>query len=384
MDGQRTWTQPDGGGRPSNTAPSGSGGSVPRLLNAGVDSLYLSARGEVRETFVPLLEARARAEAMGEAVAWGEVGGFAFEVMPYARYGYRVLLECAEFSLYATDAANRPTVRVELRSDYIQTVGVDQAWRAAMDVATTVVGTPLQDVKVARLDLFADFGGWRLWRSDWAGLVSRAKVRAIGEPEPGGIETYQVGITPLLVRLYRKDIEVRERGGFASVFWDGYTGPVVRVEVQASPEHLRMYRFGSVDEALRSCGDVWRYGTGEFLRFCVPKEGRPKTWPLRPEWEEVQRVGFERFPHSGVVPEAIWTGDRERVRRILYGCLTSLGAFDGIRELSLMLRSLPDEVSGIAQRKDFAREVDRRHRKHSRWARGRSVHSAPGQRGRGT
>ena len=356
---------------------------MPRLLNAGVDSLYLAARGEVEGTFGPLREARAKADAVGEPVAWGEVFGFALEVMPFARYGYPVLLECAEFSLYATDRANRPTIRLELRSAYIQTVGVDRAWRTGIQAAESVVGAALHDVKVARLDLFADFADWCLWRSDWDGLVSRAKVRAIGEPEPGQVETYQVGTTPLLVRLYRKDIEVRDRGGFAPVFWGGEKGPVVRVEVQASPEHLRKYRFGSVEEALASCGDVWRYAVTEFVKLCAPAEGPRDAWPVRPEWQLVRQVGFERFPHSGLVPEAIWSGDRERIRRLLYGCLTSLGALDGIRELPVMLGLLPKEVGELALQKSFAGEVERKHRKHSRWARERNVHSAPASAGAG-
>ena len=108
-----------------------------------------------------------------------------------------------------------------------------------------MVGVPLGNVAVARLDLFADFADWCLFRSDWAGLMTRAKVRAIGEPASGEVETFQIGTSPLLVRLYRKDIEVRDKGGFAPVFWGGYTGPVVRVEVQVSPEHLRKYGFPS-------------------------------------------------------------------------------------------------------------------------------------------
>lgn len=64
---------------------------MPRLLVAGVDSLYLSARAaEVSKKFEGLVELRATAAATESPVAWGEVDGHAFEVMPFARYGYRV------------------------------------------------------------------------------------------------------------------------------------------------------------------------------------------------------------------------------------------------------------------------------------------------------
>lgn len=346
-----------------------------RLLKAGVDSLYVSARGNVKETFEPLRDVRARADVTGEPVPF-QVDGFGFDVLPYSRYGYRVLLECADFLLYATDAENRPTVRLELRSSYIQTVGVDEAWRGALSVASSVAGAPLDSATVARLDLFADFADWRLLRSDWAGLITRAKVRAIGEPAPGEVETFQIGTSPLLVRLYRKDIEVRAKGGFAPVFWGGYRGPVVRVEVQASPDHLRKFGFASVGAALASCGDVWRQATSEFVELRVSQEAPREVRPLRAEWDEVRRVGFEEFPHSGLIPQIIWAGDRDRVDRLLYGCLTTLGALDGVRELADVLRGLPVELAALADEKDFGREAERKRRKQSRYARERPVDSA--------
>ena len=346
-----------------------------RLLNAGVDSLYVSARANVGVTFDTLREARKRAESTQEPVPL-QVDGFALDVMPYVRYGYRVLLECADFLLYATDAPNRPTARLELRSPYIQTVGVDHAWRTALDVASAVVGAPLGNETVARLDLFADFADWELFRSDWAGLCTRAKVRAIGEPAPGQVETFQIGTSPLLARLYRKDIEVRDKGGFAPVFWGGYSGPVVRVEVQASPDYLRKFGFASVSAALASCGDVWRHATDEFVELRVPSDARREVRPLRPEWEEVRRVGFEKFTHSGLIPQMMWAGDREKVDRLLYGCLTTLGALDGIGDLAGVLRVLPVELAALADEKDFGQETKRKRRKQARYARERAVDSA--------
>lgn len=346
------------------------------LLSSGVDSLYVSARGDLSACFGPLRAALSRAQSTGEPVPWPDVEGFALEVLPYGGNGYPVIVECAEFRIYATDRKNRAPVWVQIFSDYLRTVGVEHAWSAALRAAAAIVGVALIHPKVSRIDLFSDFADWRLLRSDWDGLIRHAKVRAIGEPAPGEVETFQIGKSPLLARLYRKDIEQLQSGGAASVFWDGYPGPVVRVEVQASSGHLRGYRFGSVAEMLASCGDVWRHATSDrFLELRVPAPRPREEWLLRPEWKEVQRVGFTSFPHSGLVPQRIWTGDRERVRRLLYGCLSSVGAWEGVDTLEAVVRMIPREVAAIARQKDFRSEVKRKWRKRSRWERERILHS---------
>lgn len=355
-----------------------------RLLSAGVDSLYLSARADVEGKIESLREARARAGAIGEPVPLCEVEGFAFEVLPYGLNSYPVVLRCEEFTVCVTDRRNRPPVAIQLGSAFIQTVGVDEAWRIAGRVASLAIGVTLREIKVSRVDLFADFADWRLHRSDWDGFITHAKVRAIGQPAPSEVETFQVGKSPCLLRLYRKDIEIRDKGGFAHVFWQGHEGAVVRVEVQVSSDELRKYGFASVEETLASCGDIWRRVTTKFLEVRVPGPGPREAWPLALEWELVQRVAFESFPYSGVVPQAIWRGDREKVARLLYGCLVSVGAFEGIGELAAVLGLVGREVAAIAVRKDFGKETRKRRRKWSRSARSAAVDSAAASAGAGS
>src|SRR5207302_3480526 len=142
------------------------------------------------------------------------------------------------------------------------------------------------------------------------------------------VETIQAGKSPLLVRLYRKDIEVRQRGGFAPTFWDGWSGAVTRVEVQAGSGKLRGFGISSVADALSSRGDVWRYATSDFLELRIPSEGPRESWPLRPEWQTVQLIGQDSFPSSGIVPFVVIQGVRLRVVRAIFGSLSSLGALD--------------------------------------------------------
>jgi hypothetical protein len=349
---------------------------VTRLLNAGVDSLYLSARAEVGEWFVALRSSRTTAEAVGKPVPYPEIDGFRFDVLPHGRNAYPVVLRSEQLTILVTDRRNRPTFSFQLGSAFIQTVGVDVAWKTALRLASSIAGVTITDVKVSRIDIFADFADWRLYHSDLRGLIRHAKPRTYGEPEPGQFETIQVGTTPLLVRLYRKDLELKARGGFADVFWGGYEGPVVRVEVQASSDHLRRYGFGSVERLLCSLGDIWRYATSEFVRLLEPGDGRQEFWPERSEWAEVRRVGFDYFVCSGAVPGVLRAQNRDRLDRLLFGCLTSLGAYAGVGSQDEVLLIVPVELGIIGTREDFARAIERKQRKWSRGSWSRAVDSA--------
>ena len=176
-------------------------------------------------------------------------------------------------------------------------------------------------------------------------------------------ETLRVGTSPMVVRLYRKDIEVRTKAGFADLFWGGYGGPVVRVEAQASNTKLRQVGIVSVDDALSGHGHLWQRAT---TAFCVLREagkGDPETWPVRAEWRVVQALAFDVFPQSGRVAFVKLERDKLRVERVLLGSLASWAAMEGVFEpgeaLSRLLEQYPQLVTrtGVL----FADEVVRRH-----------------------
>jgi hypothetical protein len=147
------------------------------------------------------------------------------------------------------------------------------------------------------------------------------------------------------------------------VFWDGWSGPVTRVEVQAGSEKLRAFGISSVADALSSRGDVWRYATSDFLELRIPTNGPRESWPLRPEWRMVQAVGHESFPSSGLVPFVVVQGDRLRLLRAIFGYLSSLGALDDQGDLRGLLRSLPTALREVERGRLFSAEVERKRRR---------------------
>lgn len=334
-----------------------------RVLSVGVDTVYWSFRVPAARWFDDLREIRTRAAESGERIPWRVIDGFALDVLAHGAFRYPVVVDCREFRAHLTDSSRLPTVWVQLRSAFIHEVGIEPALAESVRVVEEIVGAPIGEPRASRVDLYADVGGWAIVHADRAGLITHADLRTHFRAGTDEVETVQAGKSPFLVRLYRKDIEVRERGGFAPTFWGGWSGPVTRVEVQVGSEKLRAFGISSVADALASRGDVWRHATREFLELRASGDGPRESWPVRPEWETVQAVGRESFPASGVVPFLIVRGDRTRLLRALFGYLSSLGAIDGQRDLLGVLRSLPTQLAGVARGRSFSAEVERKHRR---------------------
>jgi len=338
---------------------SSSANSGPPLLASGVDTLEWSARAAVEPDLERLFGAKQDAALADQSGPWASVAGLTLSVLPHGSHGFPIVLESAELRCHVTPSRARPTVWVQLRSGWLHEVGARGAVERSIEAAQVVVGR-LSDPHVSRIDAYADFGGWRLVHADRDGFVTHAKLAAYFRAGTDEIETLYAGKSPLLVRLYRKDLEGQKDGAHAPLFWGGWSGPVTRVEVEARSQRLRSFGIGTVDEALRSLGDVWRYATTDFLELRVPSPAHREEWPLRAEWRAVQAVGFEQFPHSGLVPERIVTGNRLVVLRSLYGYLTSLGAIDDVHDLHRLVGRLPRELADVVGGRSFDREVERK------------------------
>ena len=333
------------------------------MLSVGVDTVYWSFSVPAGAWFEALREVRTRASETGEPIPWRIIDGFALDVLAHGAFRYPVVVDCREFRVHLTDSSRLPTLWVQLRSAFIHEVGVEKALEASTRAVGEIVGAPIADPRASRVDLYADIGGWVVVHADRVGLVTHADLRAHFRAGTDEVETVQVGKSPFLVRVYRKDIEVRQRGGFAPAFWGGWEGPVTRVEVQAGSEKLRAFSISSVADALASRGDLWRHATSEFLELRVPDDGPRESWKVRPEWEIVQSAGRDVFPASGVVPFLVIRGDRTRLLRAMYGYLSSIGALDGQRDLIGVLRSLPKQLAEVARGRSFSSEVERKHRR---------------------
>jgi hypothetical protein len=336
----------NGGHAPSNRVPSVGRASEVRQLSAGIDSLYWSASVDIAPQLIADLKAARDAADRSSPEPWRDVFGFLLRVGPHGAGRYPIVLDCAEFRVQITDSKRVPSVYVQLRSAFIHEVGIEEAADTSWAVAQQVIQERIVDPRVSRLDLYVDLADWVLRRDDLAGLVTNAKIVTHARAGTDELETVMVGKTPLAVRMYRKDEEVRQRGGFAPLFWFGHEGPVVRVEAQASSQTLRSLQIRSVTDAISCCGDVWSLATRKFVELRSPGAGDRKRWALRPEWQLVQAVTIAEFPRCGRVPFRVVQGNKEKLVPVLLGYLSSYAALENITEpkdvIRRLLREFPD------------------------------------------
>lgn len=228
-----------------------------------------------------------------------------------------------------------------------------------MKVVASLCGREVAEPHASRLDVYADWAGWVLRDEDRRGLVTHAKLYPVLRAGTDEYETIRVGTSPMVLRLYRKDIELRTKPGFADVFWGGYAGPVVRVEAQALTEKLRELGIITVADAFASYGDLWAYATTQFSELRAVGAGDRGEWPLREEWCAVQSLGVDVFPRSGLVPFVQAARDKKRVARVLLGALKTYAAMEGVEEPLRALARLRAEYPGFVtdDRQGFAEAV---------------------------
>jgi len=147
-------------------------------LASGVDALYLSGRGSLAGEFLERLErAKSRALDLGEVLPF-DLRGVEFGLVPHGwgRYSYRL---SHEFGLLGfSPSEHLPPVRVQPRAELLAGLGPEGVVDTFADLLRSV-GEIL--FTVSRVDLFADFLGWRLRSKDRTRFVSRAQTRTTFE-----------------------------------------------------------------------------------------------------------------------------------------------------------------------------------------------------------
>src|SRR5262245_29159522 len=100
------------------------------VLASGIDTLHLSARGELRsEVLKTLDEAKRRAQqAEAEVPIEFPVTGQAFLVKPFGLRGYSFWLTSPDFELVLGTGERFPAVLVQFHSAYLHSCGPAMGW----------------------------------------------------------------------------------------------------------------------------------------------------------------------------------------------------------------------------------------------------------------
>ncbi|MHB8510113.1 MAG: hypothetical protein ACYDGR_15975 [Candidatus Dormibacteria bacterium] len=307
-----------------------------KVLSAGVDSLYLSAKGELREGVIELLASKrdeARAAGGASVVAFSPEDSFL--IREHGWRGYPFWLSSPSRELFLGAADPFPTAYLQLHSAHIHTVGLEEAVKGIRELlANHVFAVDAQPLLVSRADVYADQQGWIPSREDFARFVCRGVHRKVYEvprqmhQSGRHLSGFTFGRGDILARIYDKTLELSSRGQtWPSLVWDGHdtTAPVWRVEFQFRRKGLLSFGVRTVDDILDSRQDLWEYGT-RWLSLRTPgAHSQSWRWDEAPEWSELRETSMGS-PRCGLVRGRIRHDNERRLVAGFVGYASSIGA----------------------------------------------------------
>jgi len=344
------------------------------VLNSGVDSLYLSASGQVIDGLTQGLSRMVE-------MASGEPVPFSFEsaepdmhLRLHGWRGYPVWISSPRFELCIGASKPFPAVYVQLHSAYIHAVGVEAAAQDAERLLLRHIMPKGFTTVVSRMDVYADEQGWEPVHADFHCFVCRGVRRRMYEVsrELHGrgrrLSGFTFGAGDILARVYDKTLETTLRGvTWPALMWEGRDPerPVWRVEFQYRRKALSSFSIRGVGDALRGRQDLWDYGTRWLSLRRKGRHGDRDRWQEAEEWAALRGAQLGS-PRSHLVREHIRGADELRLVRGFVGYATSLAAVGNTGELAGVLsREVPAAqryLVSTGQRFDAIVE-----RKRSRW-----------------
>lgn len=332
-------------------------------VHKGIDSLYLSYRGVVRdEALEELIKKKELAQSDDDslqAMAQMPIDEHCFEVSDKGRRSYAFVLIDGWFQIQVSASKRRkiPEVYVQISSALLNCMGLDNALNDLRNVVSKLL-LNIEEESVSRADLFVDFASGRdfskIKDEEW---ITRA--HDISRHSKNRVFTgFSIGMGgDIVARLYDKTIEIAKSNKlYFHEIWEkqGWSGEKVwRTEFQLRRAFLKEMSVNTIADLLLYVNDVWRYCTNEWLRLGIDNgtENRSR-WPTDELWKEIQRAIFGDGSFTGITRNV----DKSRAPddKTLFkggiGYITSHAAKNGIENLD-------DAVSSFA--KDAKRFLDR-------------------------
>ncbi len=340
------------------------------VLSAGIDTLHVSVRGQLKAGVREALEeAKVHAQADEEPVPFElPMTSQAFLMKPFGLRGYTYWLTSPDFELIVGKGEKFPAALVQFHSAYLHSCGPAVAW----DIVNLMLRHDLfagsADVTVSRVDLYVDFQGWTPKISDLARFVCQGRQRRVFQEvftTGRQLTGFMFGRGGLAARIYDKTEEARKKGrGWMHDVWKGGDSslPVWRLEFQFRRLVLAEFHLKSVEDVASSLQDLWDYGTCRWLSLRRPsRDKQVKHWPDDPAWRELTAVKLTPAS-TGVVRQRIEEASEEMLVRGLMGYATSLAALRRRNELDEAFSDAQPLVeSYLASRdRDFVGEVRRK------------------------
>ncbi len=335
------------GALPSNTAPANYLESVggTRILRFGVDSLYLSFRGQINASVAEQLERlktlAQSSEPEDTAQAVFEAGNHCFEVKPTGRGRYPFVLVDNWFHLQLSRPTSKmlPMVMVQISSELLTRSGVSLAISAARQLVASL-GHIQYPVSISRADLCMDFETLHclenIPRSAW---VTRAHnhQQYWDQGQYSGCTFGQGG--DLMCRLYNKTLEIeKSKKTYLYDYWReaGWPGDVTVWRLEFQFRRVVLKELGIKDDLdlPTNLEGLWKYAMN-WLRLTVPDaDTNQSRWETHSMWVKLQDERWHRYPLQPlfrVSKSRVPTDERLFVHGL--GSVTSFMAREGIHDL---------------------------------------------------
>ena len=317
-------------------------------LASGVDAFYASSRSPVPKYQYDGL-ATLKTNAFENQIFTNlTIGGERFEVLPYSWQKYPVALVHPHGQLGFTDSAHIPSIRLQLRSEFIHAVGAQEA----LDWFTQVLNSfeIYPSWTLSRVDLYVDVQGWDLSYFDKERFLCRAKDISIHEVD-GQFSGFNFGkrkSKTITSRIYNKTLELKtSRKFWTTMAWNekyDTNQEVYRIEFEFNREALKQFGLSQSGETLDAISGLWAFATQQWLTHRdLTDDSNKSRWPISPEWTEIQsssiagsKIPLERIQASkdSVKLDALIPA--------LRGYLTSTGSLMGAEDLKSTMQKVSD------------------------------------------
>ena len=333
-------------GSPNRGPPKNRGDALTssiRVLAAGIDSLYVSFKGEVDTAWIDLIELqKVKALETGQPQLVSAADRKAL-VQPSGWGSYRYWLRCGDFDVFLGRGQSLPAAYARIASEFIHEVGPITALAHLKSFVCALLGQ-LVEMICSRVDIYADFQGWVPVSEDYHRFVTRSRRNTshIAIHHDGRHFTgFTFGRDAMVARLYDKSVEIAHSGKrWMLEVWGAeldVSEPVWRLEFQLRREILAECSLTSPEDVLALRPSLWTYAMRWLsLRESTPGASRTR-WPVASVWSDLRR-SQAGVTHSPLVRKRIREHDESVLVRGLTGYASSLAAVAGVSDLDLAMQ----------------------------------------------
>lgn len=319
------------------------------ILASGVDSVYLSIKGELFDGLTVCLKA------MRELNPDQEIPFSFHDIEPdmtlhsYGWRGYPYWLSSPNYEICLGAAHPFPPAYMQLHSEYIHSVGIETAIGDTEAMLAKDFFPKGYRTIVSRADIFADEQGWNPTHDDFQHFTCRGVRKGLFEvprqEHAAGrqLSGFTFGKGDIVARIYDKTLESHASGKtWPTLLWQGRDEehPVWRVEFQFRRGALSGFGITSTDDLLRHRQGLWQYGMQWLSLRRGTGDGNRGRWPVAQEWTQLKSANLGGGSHP-LIREHIRNANALRLTQGLVGYATSLEAIDEAKNLGQLVLEVP-------------------------------------------